>query len=121
MEEEYQSESAQSVNERLKDRQMMLDDGRLSVDFADSSFDLRKVYEWGVGRKNGTHNARESLRRRLEDMAEVEEQSQKAHLGPSSQSRFVRAQGVARTHNVQLVQPNLISEEVRWVLGLPDP
>jgi hypothetical protein len=121
MEEEYQGQSTRSVNERLKEKQMMLDNGRLSVIFADLSIDFKKVYDWGVERNNGTHDAREALRRRLEDIAEVEEQNQKVHLGLSSQSRLVRVQGDAKGHNVQLVQPSLISEEVRWALGLPEP
>lgn len=60
----------------------------------------------GVERGNGTHTAREALLRRFNDMA------------LSSQSRFVRVPDEAKGHNVQLVEPELIAEEVRWVPGL---
>jgi hypothetical protein len=34
----------------------------------------------------------------------------------SSKSRFVKAEGTARTHNVQFVRPEVVVEEVSWVL-----
>ncbi|KAF8849135.1 hypothetical protein BDZ45DRAFT_697803 [Acephala macrosclerotiorum] len=71
--------------------------------------------EW-ADLKSNDEEAREALRKRLEDMVEVDKKGQRAHLSLSSQSRFVYAEGHARTHNLQLVYPQLIAGEVRWVL-----
>ena len=65
---------------------------------------------------HGTAEAREALRIRLEDLSEVEEKGQRAQLSLSSNNRFVKAEGEARTHNIQFVQPELIVQEVKWVL-----
>ena len=39
----------------------------------------------------------------------------KEHLALLSQSRFVCAEGVARTHNVRFVKPELVADEVQLV------
>lgn len=49
-------------------------------------------------------------------MGEIDEKGQQEHLSLSSQSRFIYASGVARTHNMHYVQPELIVDEVKWVL-----
>ncbi|KUJ07039.1 alpha/beta-hydrolase, partial [Mollisia scopiformis] len=113
LEEAGMKESTDKVNKKVKGKQL-LGDGRLSVIFANESVDLSKVYEWGIKNGSGTPEAREALRKRLEDMAEVDEQGQRAHLSLSSQSRFVYAEGEARTHNLQIVKPQLIADEARW-------
>lgn len=115
LEESCVKESTDKVNKKVAGKQL-LRDGRLSVRFAIESIDFKKVYDWGVEHGNGTPEAREALRKRLEDMAQVDDERQRAHLSLSSQSRFIYAEEDARTHNVQLVHPQLIADEVRWVL-----
>jgi len=73
------------------------------------------VYEWGVRHGNGMADAGVALRKRLEDMMRW---VQKAHLTRSSQIRFAYAEGLTRMRNLQFIQPQLIAEEVRWVLGV---
>ena len=63
---------------------------------------------------NGSEHAREALSKRLEDMGEIDERGQWAHLTLSSRSRFVFAEGSARTHKIQFVNLGLIAHEVRW-------
>lgn len=46
--------------------------------FANESVDLKKIYQWGMKRGNGTPEARENLKWRLEDMAEGIEDGQEA-------------------------------------------
>jgi hypothetical protein len=103
------------LTENVRGKQLLAD-GRLSVIFGNESVDMQKVYDWGVKHGNGTEEAREALRKRLEDMGEIDEEGQREHLRLSSQSRFIYASGVARTHNVHYVQPELIADEVKWVL-----
>lgn len=69
-EEKCMVESAMSINERVKGKQL-LGDGRLSVVFCDESVDFSKVLEWGVKNGNGSEEAREALRVRLEDMVRL--------------------------------------------------
>lgn len=61
---------------------------------------------------------RANLPARLETIERVDEEIQRAHLGLSSQSRFVYAQGKAVTHNVRYMAPELLRDELLWVLGL---
>jgi hypothetical protein len=86
------------------------------VVFCDESVDFEKVYEHGVANGNGSPEAREALRTKLEDMSEIDEKGQRAHLKMSSRSRFVQTEGNARTHNVHLVKPEIVAQEVKWVL-----
>lgn len=115
-EERCMPESTRSINERVKEGGELLGEGRLSVVFCDESVDLRKVLDCGVKHGSGSEEAREASRVRLEDMSEIDEKGQRAHLSLSSRSRFVPARGAARTNNVQMVCPELIAQEVRWVL-----
>lgn len=95
LEEACMKASTDEVNEKVIGKQL-LGDGRLSVVFANESVDLREVYEWGAEWGNGGPETREALRKRLEDMAEVDEKGQRAHLSLSSQSRFVYAEKAMR-------------------------
>ncbi|KAI2867506.1 hypothetical protein CBS12448_471 [Aspergillus niger] len=119
-EEEFVARSMEMVNDGLPVGSQAMGDGRLSVVFGNRSMDFRKVLEFGVANGYGTEEVRESLAKRLETMERVDEESQRDHLGLSSQSRFVYAQGKAMTHNVHYVAPELIRDEVFWVLGLTD-
>lgn len=117
IEERFQEESTNTINERINGQQL-LGNGRLSVIFANESIDFRKIYEWGVKMRNGTAATRNAMAKRLEDMAEVDEMGQRAHLSLSSASKFVRVVGNERTHNMQYSHPHVIVEEVKWILEL---
>lgn len=47
---------------------------------------------------------------------EIDERGQRDHLNLSIQSRFVYAEDVERTHNIEFMQPKFIAREVKWVL-----
>jgi pimeloyl-ACP methyl ester carboxylesterase len=115
-EEKEMSESTRPINERIGQEGTVLGDGRLAVVFCDESVDFGTVYEHGIVNGNGSPEAREALRTRLEDMSEIDEKGQRAHLKMSSRSRFVKTEGSARTHNVHLVKPEIVAQEVKWVL-----
>jgi hypothetical protein len=86
-------DSTRPINERVKGKQLF-GDGRLSMIFRDESVDFGKAYEFGFKHGNGTEEAREALRVRLEDMTEIDEKGQREHLSLSSRSQFVVAEGV---------------------------
>lgn len=106
---------AQALKDRLHGKQL-LGEKRLSVIFCDESHDFRKCYEYGVRHGHGTDEAREALRKHLEDMSDVDEARMREHLVLSSNARFVKAEGKQRTHNVQVVDPDFVTREIRWVL-----
>lgn len=118
IEESYIARSEDEVNEALPEDCQALGDARLSVVFASESVDFTKVYNYGVEHGFGTEEARQRLAVWLKTMEQVEEPVQRANLGLSRHSRFVHAEGKARTHNLQYVAPELIRNEVFWVLGL---
>ncbi|KAJ5584924.1 uncharacterized protein N7459_004724 [Penicillium hispanicum] len=110
--------STDSVNAALPEDSQPLADHRLSVIFANFAADFQKVYDFGVAHGYGTRDAQHRLGLCLRDLARVQEQGQRAHLHLSSQSRFVSPGGKARTHNLQYVAPEVIRDEVFWVLHL---
>ncbi|RAH69768.1 alpha/beta fold hydrolase [Aspergillus aculeatinus CBS 121060] len=112
--------STKELNEAIPEGVQALGNGRLSVIFANESVDFGKVYAYGVEHGHGSEEARRRLAERLAVMEEMDERGQRAHLSLSSRSRFVYATGKARTHNLQLVAPEVIRDEVFWVLGLVD-
>jgi pimeloyl-ACP methyl ester carboxylesterase len=114
------SGSIDRVNTAMPVDYQALGNGRLSVIFANESTDFRKIYEFAVAHGYGTEDARRRLAECLEDMEQVDERGQRVHLSLSSRSRFVYAEGKARTHNLQYVAPELIAEEVFWVVGVED-
>ncbi|RAL00759.1 alpha/beta fold hydrolase [Aspergillus ibericus CBS 121593] len=120
IEESYMETSTQIVNDALPEGCPVLGDGRLSVIFATESVDFTKLYMYAVENNVGTEDARQRLAVRLQDMGRVDEYGQRAHLGLSRQSRFVYAEGMYRTHRLQYVTPEVIRDEVTWVLGLSE-
>lgn len=107
-------DNVRNLRERLRNKQA-LGSAPLSVIFCDESKDFGKAYDYGIRHGNGTKDAQEALRVRLEDMSEVDEAAMREHLALSSNSRFVRAQGKAQTHNSQIVEPSFVAGEIEWV------
>lgn len=92
-----------------------LGDVPLSVVCCEEAEDMRKVYAYGLEHGHGSAKAREAMRKRLEDMAELDEAGMREHLKMSRNARFVKAQGKQRTHNVHMVDPGFVAGEVEWV------
>ena len=109
-----QPENNAALRKKTKGKQL-LGSAPLSVVFCDESNDFGKVYEYGVKHHFGTLAAQEALRKRLEDMSEVDEAAMREHLSLSSNSRFVKAQGKAKTHNSHFIMPELVVGEIEWV------
>ncbi|PWY83631.1 alpha/beta-hydrolase [Aspergillus heteromorphus CBS 117.55] len=113
-------ESVELVNRALPEGFQAMGDDRLSVIFANETVDFGKIYGFAVEHGVGTQEAKDGLAVRLKNMEQGAERDQRMYLGLSSQSRFVYARGKAMTHNMQYVAPEVIRDEVFWVLGLTE-
>lgn len=114
-----QAEAASFVEvcEKLREKQQLrnraLGDKPLSVIRANSPRDYERIYEKGVQAGNGTGEQRAAFRALLDRWEGIDCELQEEQLGLSSTTRFVRLQDCG--HNVHLVRPDVIVEEVRWV------
>ncbi|KAJ5950105.1 hypothetical protein N7454_001689 [Penicillium verhagenii] len=120
VEEGFIASSTEAVNTAIPLGYQALGQKPLSVIFANESVDFGKIYDFSVTHGYGSITEQEEMRERLTDMEQVDEQGQRAHLGMSSRSRFVYAQDKGRTHNVQIVAPEMIRDEVFWALGITE-
>lgn len=75
--------------------------------FANESVYFRKVYDFAVAHDMGRWRRDAE---RLEDMEQIDDAGQRAHIGLSNQSRFVYAKRKARTPNLQYVAPEVMCE-----------
>jgi pimeloyl-ACP methyl ester carboxylesterase len=91
----------------------ILGDRPISVIRANTPRDFQRLYDAGVAAGNGSEEEREKCRDFLVKFAEDDRNNQEEILTLSTVSHYVRA---TSGHNVQFVQPDLIADEVRWVL-----
>jgi pimeloyl-ACP methyl ester carboxylesterase len=77
--------------------------------------EYEKLYEAGVEAGNGSEQERQIYRTYLETWDEKARELQMEQLSLSRKNRFVVAEESG--HNVQLSQPELIAEGVKWVLN----
>lgn len=110
-----QPDAASQLLKRLQARDKPLSSNPLSVVFCDTAADISKILEHGVKNDHGTLEARQDLRQALRDFGAVEEATQRSMLSLSSNARFLSLEGKGRTHNAQLVVPDVIAEEIRKV------
>ncbi|MCJ1247670.1 hypothetical protein MMC30_004885 [Trapelia coarctata] len=76
--------------------------------------DMRLIAAKAIEKGNGAKELQDEILKILETMDEVEERHQQEQLKLSNCHRFVYAKEGG--HNVQLTEPGLIADEVRWVL-----
>jgi len=88
-------------------------DRAISVIRGNTPRDFQRMYDAGVVAGNGTEEERKLFREYLETHGEKDHAWQQEILRLSSFGRFVRAH--TSGHNVQLVEPELVAEEIRWV------
>ncbi|GKZ54913.1 hypothetical protein AnigIFM63309_000070 [Aspergillus niger] len=77
--------------------------------------DYQRVYEMGVKMGNGSEEQREAVRRFLGRCEEVVGEWQREQLRLSRRARLVK---VDCGHQVHLVKPEVVVEEVKWVLEM---
>ena len=90
----------------------VLGDRAISVIRCNAPRDLQQMYDAGVAAGNGTEEERELFREYLEPADEKDHVWQEEILRLSSFGRFVRS---TSGHNVQMVEPELVAEEIKWV------
>lgn len=105
------------LRERLDAMREPLGNAPLSVICCGEVEDMRKVYAYGLEHGHGSVEAREAMRKRLEDMEELDEAGMREHLKLSRNARFVMVEGRQRTHNVHVVDPEFVAREVEWVFS----
>ncbi|KAL1970264.1 hypothetical protein VTN77DRAFT_5424 [Rasamsonia byssochlamydoides] len=87
----------------------------LSVIRCRSSRDYERIYESGVRAGNGTEEQREAFRRLLDQWDGIDKDLQEEQLKLSSHSRLVDIPDCG--HNVNLVRPDVMADEIRWVMN----
>ncbi|KAJ5190658.1 uncharacterized protein N7498_009643 [Penicillium cinerascens] len=92
---------------------LLLKDYPVSVIIADSPGDFQKMYDFGVAAGNGTEEEGALFRKCLDRWREMNEDWQKELLKLSRLSRFIR---LHCSHNVQLLQPQSIVQEIQWAM-----
>jgi len=117
---EHQAPANQYLWDSIRGKQL-LGDKRLAVVFCDESHDFRKIHRYGVEHGYGTAEEQEIVQSHLVEMSERDEQAQRELLALSSNARFVRADGKRATHNVQVVDPEWVARQVRWVFDGTEP
>jgi pimeloyl-ACP methyl ester carboxylesterase len=90
-----------------------LDDKPLSVIRSNSAREYERIYKAGVEAGNGTEEQRADFRRLLDRWDEMDREIKEEQLQLSSNTRLVHIPECG--HNVHLVRPDVVCEEIRWV------
>ncbi|TVY32620.1 Uncharacterized protein LSUB1_G008374 [Lachnellula subtilissima] len=90
----------------------VLGDRAISVIRGNAPRDLQRMYDAGVAAGNGTKEDRRLFREYLKPADEKDHLWQEEILRLSSFGRFVRS---TSGHNVQMVEPELVADEIKWV------
>ncbi|KAK3622620.1 hypothetical protein LTR56_022085 [Elasticomyces elasticus] len=93
----------------------LLDKRPVSVIQANYALDLFKTYREGLAAGNGTDEDRLDMRRLIATNNEDDERIERKLLNLSSCSRYIEANHSG--HSVHMVDPELIAEEVKWLLA----
>jgi len=113
-EDEYAASFETLRKKQLGDKQPLLGDKPLYVIGGMRSRDWNGMYKAGVARGNGSEEQRRRVRSLIETADEKSESIMRRHLELSTKSRLVFARDSG--HFVQMTQPDVVVEGVRWVL-----
>ncbi|OCL07604.1 alpha/beta hydrolase [Glonium stellatum] len=86
----------------------------LSVIRCNNKKDQERIYQKGVEAGNGTEEQRRAFRELLDSWEEMDAVLKEEQLLLSQNSRLVHLPDCG--HNVQLIRPDVVADEVRWVL-----
>lgn len=92
--------------------------GRCSVLWCDLRVDFGKVLAFARQNGFGGEEAQERLEKLLDRCTDEEGHRCLVGLAGEGRGRFVAAEGEARTHNIQMVAPEVVVKEVLWVAGI---
>jgi len=99
---------------QIEEQPPLLGNRPVSVLRCNTTHDFEMMYHEGVRRNNGTKEEQKAVQDILDRAEAVDEELQKRTLRLSSNHHY--AHTVDNGHNVQFTQPELVAEEVRWVL-----
>jgi len=107
--------ACRQLGEKNQFRETVLEDRPLSVIKCQSFRDYEKMYEAGVLAGNGTAEQRQSFRDLLDKWDFWSGELQREQLQLSSNARWVEISGCG--HNINILRPDVIVQEIQWVLG----
>jgi pimeloyl-ACP methyl ester carboxylesterase len=107
-------ESVQILASKKQYERCALQSRPVSVIRGDHERDWETVYDAGVIAGNGTMEQREAMRDFLDDISETWDRNQEKQLRLSRNGRMVFANESG--HQVQQEQPDILAEEVKWIL-----
>jgi poly(3-hydroxybutyrate) depolymerase len=87
----------------------------LSVIRCNGKSDYQKIYDAGVQAGNGTQEERNAFRDLLTRWDEVDGDLKEEQLRLSSNTHYVYLPDCG--HNIQLIRPDVVAEEVKWILA----
>lgn len=114
-EDEYDRSFETLRSKRLDEKQPLLGDKPVYVIGGMRSRDWTGMYKAGVLRGNGSEEQRSRVRALIETADEKSESIMRRHLELSTKSKLVFARDSG--HFVQMTQPDIVVEGVRWVLS----
>lgn len=104
------------AEKRLLDRDTpILGDSPVCVVKGNVDQDYQRQYDAGVAAGNGTAFQRKKFRYQLSGWREIDEELQRQFLQLSRTGKFLQASGKSG-HFVQLTEPELIVDAVRWTI-----
>ncbi|KAL4745587.1 hypothetical protein BDW72DRAFT_211224 [Aspergillus terricola var. indicus] len=106
-------EVCETLKRKEQFRSQTLANRPLSVIRANTASDYRAVYEKGVAVGNGTEEQRAAFRSLLDRWECIDRELQEEQLQLSSNTHFVRLEECG--HNVHLIRPDVIAQEIKWV------
>lgn len=91
----------------------------LSVIRCNSPRDYERIYSRGVEEGNGSVQQRQAMRQLLDRWPAIDRELQESQLGLSSTTHFVHLPDCG--HNVHLVRPDVVADEIGWILEQLQP
>jgi hypothetical protein len=110
------AEVCQTLGEKKQFERQALGDKPLSVILCKSVTEYERIFEKGVEAGNGTKVQQRTFRKLLDGWEVAARRLSEEQLRLSSRTHFVYLPDCG--HNVHLIRPDVVAEEIRWVLGM---
>ncbi|KAF4637457.1 hypothetical protein G7Y89_g606 [Cudoniella acicularis] len=109
------NEVCETLREKKQIEKRVLGERPLSVIRCSWKRDFEKMYQAGVEAGNGTVEQRRAVREMLDGWEDIDKDLKEEQLKLSRNSRFVHLPDCG--HNVQLLRPDVVAEEIQWVMN----
>ncbi|KAJ5771316.1 uncharacterized protein N7511_003367 [Penicillium nucicola] len=109
-------EVCQALREKRQYERQALGDKPLSVVLCKSITEYERIYEKGIEAGNGTQEQQMAFRKTLDGWDAAAREMAEDQLQLSSKTRFVYLPDCG--HHIHLIRPEIIAEEIRWVLRM---